>query len=174
MRRALTALVLSLLAVAPASAQALTLKASRPETGWIRLAVADAGAATHVAIDEQTPSGTEPVGDFTPTGGEAVIRHAADWRCDRRDRVFIATASLPDGTTQTAKTTLRTPSCRKRLGFSARRRHGRITVHVTDRWRIGDVTSKTCIAAPGHRTDCRTLLFSTGERAATRVIKARA
>jgi hypothetical protein len=174
MRRVPAVLISCLLATVPASAQALTLKAGRPETGWIRLTAADVGDATTVQIDERIGSGTQPVGDFTPQGGQAIVRHARDWLCNRRDRAFVATALYPDGSSQTAEAKFRTPSCRKRLSFRSHRAHNRISMHVTDRWHIGDVSSKTCITAPGHRTRCRVLRFSQGEKAATRVVSARA
>jgi hypothetical protein len=116
----------ALLLVAPASASALTLRAERPETGWIRLTVPDAGNATAVTLEEQVGTGRQPISDQAPANGAVVVRHAEIWRCERRDRTFVATAAFPDGTTQTATAAIKTPSCAKRFRVSARKLRGRV------------------------------------------------
>jgi lysophospholipase L1-like esterase len=153
----------------PATAQALTLTADRPDTGWIDLTVADAGDATGVAITE----GGRRLADATPSGGTAVIRHAAIWRCTPRERKFTATASYPDGSTQTADAAITTPSCKTRLVLRARRAHGRITVRAADRWKVGGTSARSCVHPPARRLVCRSLSIPAGERTAARTYKAR-
>jgi lysophospholipase L1-like esterase len=156
MRLRLVLLVTACLVAMPASAQALTLKADRPDTGWIRLAVPDAGNATTVALDERTSLGTSGT-DWAPVNGALVVRHAAQWRCDRLKREFTATATYPDGSTQTATAQIRTPSCAKRFAVRLRNLPGRIRLTVRDRWKLGDTTAPVCVRRPGARVRCRGL-----------------
>jgi lysophospholipase L1-like esterase len=150
--------------VAPASATALTLSADHPETGWIRLAVAGAGASS-VALAEQVGVEREPIADVTPAAGKAVVRHAGVWRCDRYVRHFVATEALPDGSSQTATADVRTPSCRNRLALTAAAsKRGRIAVRLTDRWGVGDVPSSACVAAPGRKPACRSMRIAGGRK----------
>src|SRR5215217_1463982 len=128
-------IVLAVLAVlllaAPAAAQEpLVLSATTAERGWVGLTVA-APAGLPVTIAEAG----EPVASVA---GSAALPHAAQWRCDRRVRRFVATAA--DGRTVTAEA--RTPSCRDRLDVEApdRARPGRtVRIAVRDRWRLGNV-----------------------------------
>ncbi|MEA2496031.1 MAG: uncharacterized protein QOJ29_3942 [Thermoleophilaceae bacterium] len=159
--------------VAPASAQALTLSADRPDTGWIRLTVPDAGGASSVTLAEQIGDRTQPIGDEKPDAGRVVVRHAEIWRCDRYQRRFVAVAGYPDGSTQTATVSIRTPSCRKRLVFAIRKQRGRIAVRVADRWKVGDVVTRACVARPGARKSCRSLAIPAGRKAARRAYRAR-
>jgi hypothetical protein len=80
------------LAVTPACAQAFAVESSQSEKGWIKLTVRDAAGATRVNITEAGNG----VADVVPDNGQAVVRHAAAWRCDRLERTFTATASYPD------------------------------------------------------------------------------
>jgi lysophospholipase L1-like esterase len=161
-----------LLGVAPASAQALTLQASRSETGWIKLTVPDAGAATHVTLTEQVGNSQQPIEDAAPRDGQVVLRHAEIWRCDRFKRQFNATAAYPDGTTQTATTSIRTPSCAKRFTLSARKLRGRIRVRIGDRWKVGDASPRVCVRPPAHKAGCRSLGIPGGRRSARRDYRA--
>lgn len=171
MRAALVCIVLLL--AAPASAQALTLSASRSETGWIGLTVADAEGASHVTLDEQAGADRQPIADKAPAGGRLVVRHAEIWRCDRFDRQFTATAAYPDGSTQTATASIRTPSCAKRFRLGARRLRGRIRVKVTDRWNVGDSAPRVCVRAPGRKASCHAVAIPGGRKSARRDYRAR-
>ena len=165
---------LALAVVAPASASALTLKADRPETGWIRLSVPDAGNASSVALAEQVGAAQQPIAQSAPSGGSLVVRHAVPWACDRLQRSFVATATYPDGTSATATASVGTPSCAKRFALEVRKLRGRLRVHVTDRWKLGGTAARACVRAPGHRTSCRSLAIAHGARSARRDFRARA
>jgi lysophospholipase L1-like esterase len=158
---------------APASAAALTLSADHPETGWIRLAVGGAGASS-VTLAEQIGAQQEPIADVRPAAGKAVVRHAGVWRCDRHVRHFVATEALPDGSIQTAVADVKTPSCRNRLALTAAAsKRGRITVRLTDRWGMGDVPARACVAAPGRKLACRSVRIAGGRRQAGLSYRAR-
>lgn len=163
-----TVLAFALLAALPASAQALTLKASRGETGWIKLTVPDAGKASHVTLEEQVGADRQPIEDATPSAGQVVLRHAEIWRCDRFARRFVATAAYPDGTTQSASASIRTPSCARRFTLTARKLRGRIRVRIADRWKVGDVAPKVCVHRRGRKPVCRTLSIPGGRKSARR------
>ena len=156
---------------APASAQALALKADHHETGWIRLSVTgvDTGSVT---LTEQIGDQQQPIADVQPKRGSAVIGHAEIWRCDRRLRHFVASAELPDGTIQTATADVRTPSCRKRLGLSADAHKGRVSVRVSDRWGVGDVAAGACVSPPGGKLKCRSFRIPAGRKQARLVYRA--
>jgi lysophospholipase L1-like esterase len=153
---------------APASAQALTLSADQPETGWIRL-VAGGADASSVTLAEQLGAEQQPIAEVRPAGGKVVVRHAAIWRCDRYLRHFVATEALPDGSARTA-----TPSCRNRLALSASASKGRrITVRVSDRWGVGDVPARACAAAPGRTLACHSVQIPRGRKRALLSYRAR-
>jgi lysophospholipase L1-like esterase len=154
----------------PASAHALTLAADRPETGWIRLSVGDAANATRVTLTE----GEQPVADAAPSAGALVIRHATIWRCNRRERRFDATATYPDGTTQTANAVIHTPSCRKRFALSITRKRSRARVRVHDRWKVGGASAEICVGQPRAKVGvCRRIDLRIGMRNAARAYRMR-
>jgi lysophospholipase L1-like esterase len=164
----------ALFAAAPVSAQALTLQASRAETGWIKLSVPDAGDASHVTLVEQVGAAQQPIADVAPTGGTAEVRHAAAWRCDRFERRFAATAGFPDGSTQTATAAIRTPSCAKRYSLVVRRlRGGRIRTQVRDRWKLGAISPRVCVRPPARRSACHAVKIGAGRKSGRRDFRAR-
>jgi hypothetical protein len=121
----------------------LALGADQRETGHIRL-VLTAPPGVAVTIED---SG-RPLNTVTPTASQTVLRRAAPWRCDLRDRVF--TARSAGGRTATAR--LRTPSCAKRLRLTAprRARTGReVRLALVDRWRLGGFRTRLCVIPPG-------------------------
>jgi lysophospholipase L1-like esterase len=80
-----------------------------------------------------------------------VFRDAARWRCDRRDRVFVAVAHSPYALTGEEQTsTIRTPSCRDRLRLDVplhvRRGHP-VRAVVRDALGIGGVRARLCLRA---------------------------
>ena len=173
MARVWIPILLAAFLAAPASAQALTMQADRPETGWIRLTIPDAaGVSGDVQIDERVGAGSRPIGDFAPAGGRIVVRHAAQWLCDRSHRDFLATAHYPDGSTQTATASLVTPGCANRFSLATRNLRGRIRITVTDRWRLGSVDAPVCVQRPGAKTRCRPM-FLGGRPSARRDISTR-
>jgi lysophospholipase L1-like esterase len=82
-------------------------------------------------------------------------------------RHFVATEAQPDGSIQTAMADVTTPSCRNRLALTAAAsKRGRITVRLTDRWGMGDVPARACVAAPGRKLACRSVRIAGGRRQA--------
>ena len=164
------------MAVAPAQAQALTLAADHPETGWIRLQVSGTEGST-VDLAEQTAAGLRPVAEVKLAGGPALIRHGEIWRCDRYLRHFVATSTAPDGSTESATADVRTPSCRKRLTLAATvSKHGRsrrVVVRLTDRWGVGDVPAGICVVPPGRRLKCHAVRIPGGRKQALLSYRAR-
>jgi lysophospholipase L1-like esterase len=152
----LVLITLLVLGVTPACAQAFSLESSQAEKGWIALTARDTGDAMRVSITE---AGTA-IADLQPANGQAAVRHAAAWRCDRLDRTFTATASYPDGSTSTATTSIRTPSCAKRFALSLRPLRGRIRVAISDRWKLG-ASPRVCVDPPGRKPVCRGLAVPT-------------
>jgi hypothetical protein len=69
-----------------------------------------------------------------------VATDATRWKCTRRSRTLVGTATAPDGTVQRGSYTVRTPSCANRLTLRVRR--GRAT--VADTWRQGGVAPRLC------------------------------
>lgn len=95
-------------------------------------------------------------GDFTN------FYTATFWRCGRLTRRFAATATLPDGTLARGTGSARTVSCAHRfnLGAPARVAPGRrVSVRITDRWKVGGVRAKLCTTPPGGRRGCRSVVF---------------
>jgi len=97
------------------------------------------------------------------------VAQIARWRCDRQVRRFYATAQLADGEVLSTTSAVRTPSCRARLALRlpARTRPGRpATLVVRDRWEIGGVGGRLCLAAPGEALSCQRFRIRTGRRKA--------
>jgi lysophospholipase L1-like esterase len=162
----------ALVPASPAAAQTLSLSASRSETGWIRL-TATAPDATNVTLTEEVGDVPQPLADVKPSSGKAELRHAEIWRCDRRQRRFVATASYPDGTTATSAASITTPACTKRLTLAATARRGRVAIRVTDRWGVGDVPARACVAAAGRKLACHSVRIPGGRKWATLSYRAR-
>jgi lysophospholipase L1-like esterase len=145
----------------------LGLSAGGSQTGWISLSVRRS-EPVRVTLTEQIGDAQQPIADVAGGAPEVVVRHAEIWRCDRRDRRFVATATFADGVTQTVTQTLRTPSCGKRLTLAASAsKHGgsrRIAVRLTDRWGVGDVPARACVAAPGRKLACRSVRIPGGRK----------
>ena len=88
---------------------------------------------------------------------------ATTWRCARRTRSFAATATLPDGSLARGTGSIRTRSCADRFALKVPRQVGRgrlARISVGDRWGIGGVRAKLCVARPGHLLACRGLAFT--------------
>jgi lysophospholipase L1-like esterase len=153
-RRAVLALaLLAVLIPAPANGQEpLSLQSQIDDRGYVGLTLHAAPGAV-VAITELAGQAAEPVASLTVTAPDTELPRAVAWRCDRRVRVFVATAA--DGST--ARTEARTPSCRKRLDLDApaRARPGRaVRVRLRDRWGLGDATVRLCVRPPGGPGTC--------------------
>jgi lysophospholipase L1-like esterase len=150
-------LVLLLAAVQPARGQEpLSLTASTSTTGYVGLRL-HAPPGTPVTITE----GATVVATLTAAAAETDLPRTVTWRCDRRNRRFVATTA--DGRTATAEA--RTPSCRKRLDLDvrSRTRPGReIDVRLRDRWKLGDVPVSVCLSPPGGTRTCEKQRLGTG------------
>jgi len=99
---------------------------------------------------------------------------ATVWRCDRLTRRFAATVPRPDGTTARGTTSVRTRSCARRFALDAPRRvaRGRLArIRIVDRWAIGGIDTKLCVAPPHRRLACRPVVFAAAARAATRRLR---
>jgi lysophospholipase L1-like esterase len=149
-------LALALLAVlvpAPASAQeTLSLQSRTTDRGYVGLTLHAAPGAV-VTITELAGQTAEPIASVTVAAPDTELPRAVAWRCDRRVRVFVATAA--DGST--ARAEARTPSCRRRLDLDApaRARPGRaVRVRLRDRWGLGDATVRLCVRPPGGPGTC--------------------
>jgi lysophospholipase L1-like esterase len=143
-------------AAAPGPPQ-LDLTADARQAGWVRLQLV-APAGVPVTIDEQVPGGSERLAGFRPARADTTLPRAAEWRCDRRVRTFVAHSA--DGRSASAQ--VRTPSCARRLRASAPRRvraGARVSVRVADRWGLGDLALRLCVEPPGGpgRCDARRL-----------------
>lgn len=81
-----------------------------------------------------------------------------NWDCDRLERSFAATATLPDGTFVRGLTTARTRSCERRFTVRTppRARVGAtVAARVIDRFELGDTAARLCVVAR-----CRELRFA--------------
>ena len=155
--------------------QPVAIALSRSHTGWIALHVTGPAGAT-ATVTEAGPAGPEAVATVAlSANGAADVAHALPWRCDRTARQLTVTITAVDGSTQSAASAVRTPSCRGRLAVAllpSRPRAGRpATVQVRDRWLIGAVAARVCTAQPGGvRRRCHTLELPPGQaRAAIRL-----
>jgi hypothetical protein len=156
-RAALWCCVLALVAAASARAQAPGpgVSASTKRTGWVGVRLTGTPGAT-VTVTETTAAGPVAVASVVlPAGGLVDLPRAAPWRCDTSTPAFTAVFANPNGTTQTAGTSVRTPSCAGRLTVALRplrpRARRPVTVRVTDRWEQGAVQATVCMSEPGQR-----------------------
>lgn len=125
--------------------------------GWIDLVLLAQGGY-RAQFAERVGSRLVPLGSALTVPGGVALPHATRWRCDRLRRVFEVSAVAPDGTPSRATFSIRTPSCRERLAVSVPRRAAakrRVRVDVRDRWGIGGVRAKLCVAPPRRRLACR-------------------
>jgi lysophospholipase L1-like esterase len=156
------ALVLVALTASPASAdQTLSLSADGRDTGYVGLKV-HAGPGEPVSIRDEATGETRTL---TPTSVDTMLRRFATWRCEPRTRRFTATQG-----NRTATAQLRTPPCRRRLEMlgprSARVETGP-EIRVRDRWRLGGLSARLCVRAPGVAKRCRRLQIPSGRRLRT-------
>ncbi|HTZ87011.1 MAG TPA: GDSL-type esterase/lipase family protein [Solirubrobacteraceae bacterium] len=168
----------SLAPVSTGEVGALTLSASTSMLGCIGLTVHGATAPS-VTVAETPSEG--PVYERPATvevhEGTASVDPAPIWRCDRPTRSFRVTEVSPDGTEQSASTSVSTPSCAKRL--SARllpqrwHRGHQITIALRDRWDLGDLHVEACLDAP-HAHSCAVTTMKPGSQPALLHVRASA
>jgi lysophospholipase L1-like esterase len=148
------------------AAAAIGLRASAKRKGYIGATITGP-AGTRIELGERVGSRTTPLGPVIrlPVSGKAVVPRATTWLCARRFRTLVAT-TLPPAVAATASSTVKTPSCSHRLvvRVSRKARVGRsISVRLTDRWGLGGLPVRVCLAPPGAATDCRARPLATGQ-----------
>jgi hypothetical protein len=127
----------------------LTITASTAEVGCIDLLVTGA-VAPSVSIVEVTQgvSADTPIAVLSTRDGQASQANGVTWLCNRLTRSFEVSETLPDGSRQSATTSVTTPSCASRVSVSipATRLHRGypVTVALTDRWHLGGLRVQGC------------------------------
>jgi lysophospholipase L1-like esterase len=163
MKRALVvAAVMGACAVGAGPASALTLHASRTDTGWIGVRV-HAAPGTPVELAEEVGTKVESLATLDATSATVARRHAVRWRCGRRVRRLLATQG-----DDTATATVRTPGCAHRLALDAEpvapHAGTPLTVSATDRWGVGLLRGSLCARAPGSaKARCRAVRLAAGQ-----------
>jgi len=163
------------LAVAGSPAPPPLLSVLHGPDGFIRLQLAGTVGSV-VVVTERDGDRSPAIARLTLARGRQILERAAPWRCNRRDRVFAATASLPDGTTTTGETRVHTPSCatRVRLALPTRVTAGRtVTLRLRDRWLAGGLSARVCVTPPGGIPGCRTATLPRESRPLALPIRAR-
>jgi lysophospholipase L1-like esterase len=142
---------------APAGAQdpPVVVYGDAKQTGTIHLLIY-ALPGSQVTVYEDVGGRLRPLRkvDIDPVGEALDI---AGWRCDRRQRRFVASLPLADGSVATAVYETRTPSCRGRMLLrlpGAVRPGDTVPVRISDRWRTGGVSPRLCVAPPAGRLRC--------------------
>ena len=103
------------------------------------------------------------------------LRDAVTWSCDRLVRRFAAVAVLPSGTVASGVYSVRTMSCARRFELRVPRRvaAGRVvSVRVVDRWGIGGIRPRLCIAPERGTPACRPVALPRAVAIATRRFRA--
>jgi lysophospholipase L1-like esterase len=144
----------------------LGLRTSRKRTGYIGATITGPAGA-RIQLGERAGGRTTPLGAAIrlPGSGKLVLPQAATWLCTRRSRTLVAT-TLPPATAVTAISIVKTPSCSHRLvaRIDRRARVGRsITVRLTDRWGLGGLPVRICLAPPGAATACSSWPLPSGK-----------
>lgn len=146
--------------------RALTLTASGAETGWISFAVRGPERGT-VVIREQVAGGRGKTVRLALRDGAAERARVARWRCSVRTRRFTATLRAGGGR-ETAKASIVTPSCARRLRMIVVPAHLRpgeqASVRITDTWRFGGIAANVCARPDGDATRCRRLRLAKDAR----------
>ncbi|MEA2269991.1 MAG: uncharacterized protein QOC64_2601 [Solirubrobacteraceae bacterium] len=158
------ALALAVAAGSGSAAEPLTLTAGTGDSGWISLALGEA-TATPVVVRELIGDRRAFVTRIEPGTGDR-RRHALRWRCERRVRRFVATAPDPGGGVRATTTTIRTPSCARRLQAivaPARLRPGQVAnVRVFDTWGFGGLSARVCATSRAEARRCQAVRLAAG------------
>jgi hypothetical protein len=132
-----------------AEGEPLAISATSKE-GCIQLSVRGA-SATSISISELLPGASTPIANLPTQSGDASLLNGVPWRCDRLTRTFQATETLPDGSEQSASTSVTTPSCATRLRASLPPTRLHLgypaTVELTDRWGLGGLRVRACLGS---------------------------
>ena len=144
----------------------LSLLADAAHTGVIGVHVRSA-PSTQVTLGEIVAGRRHPLKTVTSPAEYWDVAQLTRWRCDRQVRRFYATTELTTGEVASATSAVRTPSCRKRLvlHLPEQARPGRQARFVVrDRWRIGGVAGKVCLAGPREALRCHTFRIRKSRR----------
>jgi lysophospholipase L1-like esterase len=152
-----TALAIVALTAPPASAgHTVSLRADARDTGYVGLEL-HAIPGEPVTIRDDTTGETLTL---TPTAQDSDQRRFATWSCEARTRRFTATQGNLTATAQ-----VRTPPCARRLvmaGPRSVRADAGAAIRVRDRWRLGGLSARFCVRAPGTAKNCRRVRISAG------------
>ena len=149
----------------------LALIAYSHREGFISLRVFGP-AGTSVQITQAPPSGASAatVAAITLGAGPTTLTDAVRWQCADLRPTFTASATLPDGSTQTAVASFSTPSCANRLTavvVPTRLHEGYpVAIELTDAWRLGGLRAIACLRGAGP-TVCRGVTLRPGAGAVT-------
>jgi len=161
------------------SAQKNHLVADATQTGVISLRFYNAEGARVVFYEcvggRGTRLGSNRVDPDPATNPPTTLNEATTWSCDRLVRRFAAIATLPSGSLASGAYSVRTFSCAHRFELQAARRTAtgsRVRVRVRDRWGIGAIRARLCIAAPGSKPVCRRLALGHAVTIASRSFRA--
>jgi len=103
------------------------------------------------------------------------LEDATTWSCDRVERHFMASATLPSGAPALASYSVRTPPCAGRFRLAAPRRvaaGGLARVGVVDRWRTGAITPTLCVTSPAQQRTCPRVVLARAVTAGGRRFRA--
>jgi lysophospholipase L1-like esterase len=133
------------------AADQLSLRADTRETGWIGLKLrAEPGVKLLLG---EPPEFAELI----LTNADGTFPRFARWRCNDRERRFVARQTGSDGVAREDTAVVRTPSCAKRLVLSSPRRvrtGERVRIRIRDRWKLGGIEARVCTRAPGQEANC--------------------
>ena len=144
-------------------------------SGFVRLQVSGPPGAS-VVLGERVGPATTILKRLTLTSSAAVVDRVAPWRCSRRDRVFVAILARGDGPAVEGATTVKTPTCSRRVAVrvpSATRRGRTVVVRLRDRWITGGLGARVCVKPPGGRPSCRRTALPAESRPVTFRFRAR-
>ncbi len=156
---------------APPPERPLAMQLAVKERGWVRLRLQGTPGRT-VRIAERLADGSElPVTDVTLASAASGRKRVVPWRCDRLDRILVASAVAADGSPERVEATVATPPCTRRIAVDrVAGRAGRgLTVRLVDRWTVGDYAAELCAAPGAAKLRCRPVRFPAGK--AVRVVR---
>ncbi|MEA2167795.1 MAG: uncharacterized protein QOF76_1095 [Solirubrobacteraceae bacterium] len=169
------ALVLAgLLAPARADALFVFLVDANTVRGHVSFTAIASLTYSHIVVGEEVGGRTRPVATFTPLTptegtdfGTSIIPNSDVWRCGRRDRHYVSTATDDSGASVTQHFEVRLPSCADRLRLTLPAHVTRAAdapIRVTDGWGAGDVSFRLCVKPPAGAARCRHAQIPAGQR----------
>ena len=179
------AAVLVALTLAPAAPAWLLLGPDQTRgSGQIGFFVVGSGQFSWAALTETVNGADLPVRTLglplvlAADGGfsGAFLPAVLPWRCDRLKRSFKVVGHRPDGSTESAVSGLRTPSCANRLSLAAPRTTrvgGLVGVRISDRFKLGGVQARLCVRPPRSASTCSTQSIPTGQKQVAFAFRAR-